>query len=96
VLDHSTPAILHTLILAQCDENFKAIRKHLARIMHKFKTFADSYRVNLVDEHAEVSHVRVVPTKVGVALFHATVVCLLNFLRGCIWHLMVEESGVPY
>jgi hypothetical protein len=29
-----------------------------------------------------------------VARFHATVVCFLDFLSGCIWHLVVQESGV--
>jgi hypothetical protein len=52
------------------------------------------YRVNLVDEHAEVRHIRVVSTEVRVARLHATVVGFLDFLRGCIWHLVVQESGV--
>ena len=43
--------------------------------MHKCKDLTGgSYRINLVDEHTEVGHVRVVPTKVRVAHFHATVV----------------------
>lgn len=52
------------------------------------------YRVNLVDEHAEVCYFGVVPTEVGMARFHATVVCFLDFLRGCIWHLEMQKSGV--
>jgi len=77
--------------------NFRAKRKHLAGSMHKCKDLTGgSYRINLVDEHTEVGHVRVVPTKIRVARFHATVVCLLDFLRCCIWHLVVEESGGPY
>lgn len=73
------------LVLAQWNEPFKCRSKHFAPIYHLKE---DSYRVNLVDEHAEVRHVRVVSTKVRVARFHATVICLLDFLRGCIWHLV--------
>ena len=52
----------------------------------------DFYRVNLVDEHAEVGHIRVVPAEIWMARFHAIVVRFLDLLGCCIRHLKTRNN----
>ena len=94
--DQSAPALqFHTPLVSFVNRDRFHVNYCVFSSISNTQNFTEgAYRVNLVDEHAEVSHIRIVSTKVWVARFHATIVCFLDFFCGCIWHLVVKESRV--